>query len=80
MDYNIIIAFAFAGALLQEIPLWQNMLVKLGIDFKPFNCSICFTFWSTIGYFIFTEGAFGIFSSIVAAVLAELINRQLNRT
>lgn len=80
MNYNLIIAFAFAGALLQEIPLWNIILEKLKIDIKPFNCALCFTFWTTLGPFIFTEGVFGIFNSIVAAVLADLINRQMNRT
>ena len=44
IDYNMIVAFAFAGALLQEIPLWNTILDKLGLDVKPFNCALCSTF------------------------------------
>ena len=50
------------------------------IDVKPFNCALCFTFWMSLGPLIVSDGAFGIFSTIIAAVLADLINRQMNRT
>jgi|TARA_R110002153_G_scaffold62364_2_gene167753 hypothetical protein len=79
IDYNMIVAFAFAGALLQEIPLWNTILDKLGLDVKPFNCALCSTFWLTLGPFIYSTGISFIFNSIIAAVLADLINRQMNR-
>jgi|14BtaG_2_1085337.scaffolds.fasta_scaffold43644_5 hypothetical protein len=79
MNFEIILGIACFGAVLQEVPLYQTLLEKLKIDFKPFNCALCFTFWLSLPILIFTEGAVGIFNSITAAVLAELISRQLNR-
>ena len=79
MNFEIILGIACFGAVLQEVPLYQTLLEKLKIDFKPFNCALCFTFWLSLRILIFTEGAVGIFNSITAAVLAELISRQLNR-
>jgi hypothetical protein len=79
IDLNMIIAFAFAGALLQEVPLWNRVLSWLKLDVKPFNCALCFTFWMTLGPFWFSTGPSFIFNSIIASVVAELINRQLNR-
>lgn len=80
MNYNLIIAFAFTGALLQEVPLWNMLLDKLKIDIKPFNCALCFTFWMTLIPFYITTGSWFIFNSIVASVMADLINRQMNRS
>lgn len=79
IDYNLIVAFAFAGALLQEIPVWNTILKRFYIDVKPFNCALCFTFWMTLAPFWFSVGPSFIFNSIIAAVGADLINRQMNR-
>lgn len=80
INYELIIAFAFTGALIQEVPLWNTILDKLGLDMKPFNCPLCLTFWLTLGPFYITDGAWFIFNSIIASVLAELINRQMNKS
>ena len=80
MNYDLVIGLAFAGALLQEIPIWNRLLEALMLDVKPFNCALCFTFWMSLGPLIVSDGAFGIFSTIIAAVLADLINIQMNRT
>jgi hypothetical protein len=78
MNYDLIIILACFGAVLQEVPLYQKLLEYFKLEFKPFNCALCFTFWSSIPIFLFAEGPIGIFNSIVTAVLAELINRKLN--
>ena len=44
MDYNIIIGVACFGAVLQTLPIWDQLLEKLHIDVKPFNCALCMTF------------------------------------
>ena len=80
INYDLIIAIAFAGALLQEIPLWNRLLEALMLDVKPFNCALCFTFWMSLAPMIVSTGLSGIFNSIIAAVLADLINRQMNRS
>ena len=79
LNLEMIVAFAFAGALLQEIPLWNTLLEKFYIDVKPFNCALCFTFWMTLIPFMYSTGPSFIFNSIIAAVSADLINRQMNR-
>ena len=80
MDYNIIIGVACFGAILQTLSIWDELLQKLFIDVKPFNCALCMTFWSSLGPFIISEGAVGIFNSIITAVLAELIYKQLSKS
>ena len=79
MTYELIIGIACFGAVLQELPLWQTILEKAGLDMKPFNCAICFTFWMSLGPLLITNGVMGIFHSITAAVLAELISRQFQK-
>lgn len=79
INYDLIFAFAFAGALIQEVPLWNRFLDAFSIDVKPFNCALCFTFWMSLGPAFISTGVFAIFNSIIAAVLADLINRQMNR-
>ena len=79
IDYNLVIAIAFAGALLQEIPLYNTILDKLKLDIKPFNCALCMTFWMSLGVMYYSTGLSFIFNSIIAAVAADLINRQMNR-
>ncbi len=79
MNIELIIGVACLGAALQEVPLWNRFLEALMLDVKPFNCALCFTWWMSLAPFIVTNGAMGIFNSITAAVLADLINRQMNR-
>ena len=64
MNFEIILGIACFGAVLQEVPLYQTLLERLKIDFKPFNCALCFTFWLSLPILVFTEGAVGIFNSI----------------
>lgn len=78
MNFDLIIPLACFGAVLQDVPLYERLLKYFNLEFKPFNCTLCFTFWASIPIFLFTEGAMGIFNSITCAVLAELINRRLN--
>lgn len=80
MNYDLIIAFACLGAVIQEVPLYQRFLEALHIDVKPFNCPLCFTWWVSLIPFWYATGPYFIFNSIVTAVLAELINRQLNKS
>ena len=80
MNYNLIIGIACMVAVLMEVPIYQTLLEKLKIDFKPFNCPLCFTFWISLIPFLITTHEWFIFNSIAAAVLAELINKELNKT
>ena len=80
MNYNLIIGIACMVAVLMEVPIYQTLLEKTGLDKKPFNCPLCFAFWISLIPFIVTTGPWFIFNSIVTGVLAELINSQLNRS
>tara|TARA_R110000744_G_scaffold46545_1_gene102841 strand:+ start:1665 stop:1907 length:243 start_codon:yes stop_codon:yes gene_type:complete len=79
MNFSIILGIACLGAVLQELPIWNTILEKTKLDRKPFNCALCFTFWCALPYLAFTGSDHIIFNSIIAAVLADLINRQMNR-
>ena len=80
MNFNLIIGIACMVAVLMEVPIYQTLLEKTGLDKKPFNCPLCFAFWISLIPFMVTTGPWFIFNSIVTGVLAELINSQLNRS
>jgi len=75
-----IIGAASFGAMLQNFEGYQWLLKKLGLeDKKPFSCTLCMTFWLTIGYWIaVTESVSAIFLAAASSVLAEFIDRKLN--
>lgn len=74
-----IIGAACLGALVMNFEPYLKALKYLYLeDTKPFSCTMCLTFWATIGYFAATNGLSGIFLSSTAAILAELIDRKLN--
>jgi len=69
------------GALLQYVPQWEWVLKKLRLNFKPFNCPLCFTFWGSLAYLSLTQNLEMmeiIFIASGAALLAELLWRKLN--
>ena len=80
MEYNLIIGIACMVAVLMEVPIYQSLLEKLKIDVKPFNCPLCFAFWISLIPFWITTGPWFIFNSIITGVLAELINKELNKS
>ena len=80
MDYNLIIGIACIVAVLMEVPIYQTLLEKTGLNRKPFSCPLCFAFWISLIPFMITTGPWFIFNSIVTGVLAELINKELNKS
>ncbi len=78
MIYEII-GLACAGAVLQNFEWYQTILKAINLDVKPFNCTLCWTFWLTILPNITLHGFKGILYSFIESVLAELIDRQLNK-
>ena len=78
MIYEIL-GLACMGAMLQNFTLWQLFLETFKIDFKPFNCTLCWTFWITVIPNIIKYGSEGLLYSFIEAVLAELIDRQLQK-
>jgi hypothetical protein len=75
-----IIYLGALGALLQYVPQWMWVLNLLNLNRKPFNCPLCFTWWTSLLYLnLQTETPVmeTIFISAGAAVLAELLWRKL---
>ena len=78
MIYDII-GLACMGAMLQNFTPYQDLLKATYLDMKPFNCTLCATFWITVIPNFGLYGVRGILYSFIEAVLAELIDRQLNK-
>ena len=78
MIYEIL-GIASMGAMLQNFKLWQDMLEGTFLNVKPFNCTLCWTFWMSVLPNIDVHGPKGIYISCIEAVAAELIDRQLNK-
>ena len=78
MIYEIL-GLACMGAMLQNFTYWQLFLETFKIDIKPFNCTLCWTFWITVIPNIINYGAPGLLYSFTEAVAAELIDRQLQK-
>ena len=75
-----IIYLGAAGALLQYLPQWEWFLNAIKANRKPFNCPLCFTWWTSLlglSLWTLTPVAEVIFISAGAAVLAELLWRKL---
>ena len=75
-----IIYLGALGALLQYVPQWMWVLNLLNLNRKPFNCPLCFTWWTSLLYLnLQTETPVmeTIFIAGGAAVLAELLWRKL---
>tara|TARA_R110002096_G_scaffold8418_2_gene35063 strand:- start:204 stop:446 length:243 start_codon:yes stop_codon:yes gene_type:complete len=80
MNFNLIIGIACAVAVLMEIPIYQTLLEKTGLDRKPFSCPLCFAFWISLIPFLITTHEWFIFNAIATGVLAELINKELSKS
>ena len=72
-----LLGIASMGAMIQEFPVYQWIVNKLNVPDKPFSCTLCFTFWLTIGPMLIIYGYIGVAYTAFSAVAAELIDRQL---
>lgn len=72
-----ILSIACIGVMIQSFEFYQQLLQKLYLDTKPFNCTMCFTFWMSIGHTLYEYGIAGIGVSAIAAVTAEYIDQKL---
>tara|TARA_Y100000385_G_C12784089_1_gene504745 strand:- start:49 stop:294 length:246 start_codon:yes stop_codon:yes gene_type:complete len=72
-----LLGLASMGAMIQEFPVYQWIVKKLDLPDKPFSCTLCFTFWLTIGPMLIIYGYIGVAYAAFSAVAAELIDRQL---
>ena len=78
MIYEIL-GLACFGAILQNFEWYQTLLKAVDLDVKPFNCTLCWTFWLTILPNLGMYGPKGFLYSSIEAVAAELIDRQLQK-
>ena len=78
MIYEIL-GLACMGAMLQNFTPYQEMLKATYLEMKPFNCTLCMTFWLTVIPNFGLYGFRGVLYSFIEAVAAELIDRQLNK-
>lgn len=72
-----IFGIACLGAMLQDFPVYIWIMEKLHMPEKPFRCTMCATFWYSVGILVGLHGWSGITYAALAAVLAELIDRKL---
>ena len=70
-----ILGVASIATLAQQTNWYKNTI----FDRKPFNCTMCFTFWLTIGFYISLHGWHGIPYAALTAIAAEFIDRKLNQ-
>ena len=68
------------GAMVINFEPYQKLLQRFNLqDTKPFSCTLCMTFWLTIGYWIaVTNSVSAIFLASGSAVVAEFVDRKLN--
>lgn len=78
MIYEIA-GLACMGAMLQNFTYWQIFLEAVDLERKPFNCTLCWTFWITVIPNLLAYGPKGFLYSCIEAVIAELIDRQLQK-
>ena len=69
----------FVIASLATLVMQTNWYERAGLDFKPFNCTLCLTTWLSLGYYLSVEGLWGIPYAAATGVIAELLDRQLNQ-
>lgn len=72
-----ILGIACLGIMLQEFEYYQKLTHFLNMPDKPFRCTLCATFWYSLGFTVSIYGIVGIIYSAIAAVTAELLERKL---
>ena len=75
-----ILGVASIGALIQNFEGYRYLLRKSKLDFKPFNCTLCFTTWLALGHFLVLNGIQieDLYFAAITGIIAELIDRKLN--
>jgi hypothetical protein len=75
-----IIAIACAVAILISNENYFIFLDRLKLNFKPFSCALCLSFWLSLSYTITTQLPIMhiITLPFIGAIVGELIFRKLN--
>ena len=78
MDLLInILGIASLGVMLQEFEPYQWLTEKLHMPDKPFRCTLCATFWYSVGPLISIYGLEGLLYAALSGTIAELLDRHL---
>lgn len=77
MIYEIT-GWACMMVLLMNFEYYHKIREFLYLDMKPFTCTLCMSFWASVGYMIAVHGLKGILYSAIVAVAAELLDRKIN--
>ena len=72
-----IFGIASVFALIQSHEWYQKLLLKTNLDLKPFNCTLCMTFWLGTPIFIAHYDLNGIIYGCLTAFVAEMMDRKL---
>lgn len=76
MELLITILAASSMITLMQQTKWYE---TLRLDFKPFNCTMCFANWASIGPWCYAYGWYGILLAALTGIVAELIDRKLGQ-
>ena len=74
-----IIGMASLINLVHKTEVYTQVLEFFHLDFKPFTCVMCSTFWFTLGFVAMTNPTQCIFIAAATAILAELISIQIHK-
>ena len=56
---------------------YTYILDKLGLNIKPFNCTVCMVFWTSIVCMILGVLPLSIFTPLIAGFLIVLVDRLM---
>lgn len=82
MNFNLLLQILGTASLLNLLhatPIYHNMLDRWNINFKPFSCVMCSTFWISFGFNLIQNPAESIFIAGITAIIAELIDIQIHK-
>ena len=79
MNFDIIIGIASLMVCLHNFTFYKAFLQTMSLEFKPFNCVLCSTFWVALTGSVWYYGIDAIFIASTAAILAEILDIQIHK-
>jgi hypothetical protein len=73
-----LLGYACLMVLLMNFEYYQKLLTFLYLDIKPFTCTLCMSFWTSVTPLVISYGLKGILYSGIVSVTAELLDRKIN--
>lgn len=72
-----LLGIAALGSMLQEFEPYQKVTERLGMPDKPFRCTVCATFWYSVGVLVSIYGIEGVVYAAFSAAASEIIDQLL---